>query len=291
MKLSQFYTRTSYALGGTDEESPEHGSEEATMWLSILNQKIEELAEDLTKQWRFTFKETAPNEPGTVATTGTTTLTGTSTNFLDYAVGDTITVSGETVRTIATITSDTVLTVTVAFSNTASSKTFTHATIIASGVETYKLHRKFLGASDSVYVTTTGGERVYFDLIQPQERKTTVQQVFLSDENPETINFANNIESTDEIVGGTLTVPGYYTPEAVSAVTDDLPVPSPNWCVYIVAAEVAGADIVYEDREGNLNAKANSLYSMMVKRNRRGTFDNPRKSPYNVKRIRSTEVE
>lgn len=59
---------------------------------------------------------------GLVATAGTTTLTGTGTQFTkSFIVGDTITVSGETVRTIQSITSDTVLDVTVAFSTTASS--------------------------------------------------------------------------------------------------------------------------------------------------------------------------
>lgn len=63
---------------------------------------------------------------GTVATNGTTTLTGTGTRFLRlFRVGDTITVQGETVRTIATIASDTSLTVTVAFSTTASALTWT----------------------------------------------------------------------------------------------------------------------------------------------------------------------
>lgn len=58
---------------------------------------------------------------GTVATNGTTTLTGTGTSFLtNYSVGDPILVFGETVRTIATIASDTSLTVSVAFSTTAS---------------------------------------------------------------------------------------------------------------------------------------------------------------------------
>jgi hypothetical protein len=63
---------------------------------------------------------------GTVATNGTITLTGTSTTFINtFKVGDTITVSGETVRTIATIASNTSLTVTVAFSTTASALTYT----------------------------------------------------------------------------------------------------------------------------------------------------------------------
>lgn len=58
---------------------------------------------------------------GTVATNGSTTLTGTGTNFLSvYQAGDSIYVDGETVRTIASITSDTSLVSTVAFSTTAS---------------------------------------------------------------------------------------------------------------------------------------------------------------------------
>jgi hypothetical protein len=61
---------------------------------------------------------------GTVSTAGTKTLTGTDSNFTDYAVGDTITVSGETTRIIETITNDTLLTVTVAFANTASDLTY-----------------------------------------------------------------------------------------------------------------------------------------------------------------------
>jgi len=62
---------------------------------------------------------------GTVATSGTTTLTGTGTQFTNtFKVGDTITVSGETVRTIATISSDTSLTVTVAFATSASSLSY-----------------------------------------------------------------------------------------------------------------------------------------------------------------------
>jgi hypothetical protein len=57
---------------------------------------------------------------GTVSTPGnSTTLTGVRTQFTNtFKVGDTITVAGETVRTISTITSDTVLDVSVAFSAT-----------------------------------------------------------------------------------------------------------------------------------------------------------------------------
>jgi hypothetical protein len=57
---------------------------------------------------------------GTVETDGTTSITGTVTNFQDYAIGDIIRVEAETPRVIATISSDTELTVSVAMTNTAS---------------------------------------------------------------------------------------------------------------------------------------------------------------------------
>jgi len=69
------------------------------------------------------IKGSMPGE-GTVTTDGTVALVGNESNFLDYLVGDTITVSGETVRTIATITDDTHLTVTLAFSTTDSDLTY-----------------------------------------------------------------------------------------------------------------------------------------------------------------------
>lgn len=59
---------------------------------------------------------------GVVATAGTTTLTGTGTNFLTiFQPGDSIYVDGETVRTVLAVASNTSLTVTSAFSTTASS--------------------------------------------------------------------------------------------------------------------------------------------------------------------------
>jgi hypothetical protein len=64
---------------------------------------------------------------GTVATAGSTTLTGTNTTFIrSFVVGDTISVSGETDRVVATIVSDLELTVTSAFSTTDSGLSFTH---------------------------------------------------------------------------------------------------------------------------------------------------------------------
>ena len=62
--------------------------------------------------------------PGTVTTAASTALVGSSTTFLDYKVGDTIRVEGESDRVIATITDNENLTVTSAFSTTDSELTF-----------------------------------------------------------------------------------------------------------------------------------------------------------------------
>jgi hypothetical protein len=63
---------------------------------------------------------------GSVQTVGTTALLGTNTQFTNtFKIGDTITVNGETVRTISTITDNTHLTVSVAFSTSASGLSYT----------------------------------------------------------------------------------------------------------------------------------------------------------------------
>ncbi len=291
MTLSQFLTRVSYALRGTDDDAPTLGDDESDQWVDTLNRKKDELYEDVTKQWSTSYKATAPNETGTVATTGTTTLTGTSTFFTDYDVGDKLTVDGETVRTIATITSNTVLTVTVAFSNTASAKTFTRSIIIDEADSTYNLHRSFLSPSDRLFVLTTDSDKVFLDVVKPQARDYINRQVHISGENPQILTFTEDITSTENIVGGELYVPGYYMPDDVSAATDILPLPDPNWGVMAVAAEIAFNDIVYEDKSEALNIKANALYKQMDAKNRRGTYADPQRVPYNMtkSRIRSPE--
>lgn len=291
MLVSEALEIINFALRGTDDVAPEVGdSGEGDYFLSLMNRKKDELYYDVGKQWSYIYKNEAPNEVGTVTTAGTTALTGSSTKFTDYRAGDKITVSGETVRTIDTITSDTALTVTVAFSNTASGKTFTRDTIIATGVQTYNLHRNLLGLSDRVYVIDTSGNKNYLDLIHPQQNDYTNQSVYLSGGDPEVLTFTVDLESTDSLIGGQLIVPGYYLPNDLTAETDTLPIPDPNWLCMAVASEIAFTDVVYEDRTEALNARANSLWNAMIARNRKGPYGQPRKTPYAIKKVRDTRV-
>jgi len=290
MTLSEFITDLNYALRGIDDDAPTSG-EEYDYWIAILNRKTRELYENVNNNWEVIHKTVMPNEPGTVATSATTTLTGTNTFFTDYNAGDTIVVDGETVRTIDTITSNTVLTVTVAFDNTVTANTFTRATIIQAGDSTYSLHRSLINPSGQdqgdVYVAKTDGRNTYYDLIKPEEATDVLRRVHISGQHPQVLTFTNTIASGDAIVGGTLIVPGYYMPDDVSETTDLIPLPNPDWAVMAVASEIAFNDITYEDKAPDLNAKANALYRQMVSKSRKGTRGNPQQTPSKVYKIRS----
>lgn len=290
MLVSEFLTQVNYALRGTDDSVPTFGTDDANYWVATLNRKKNELYRNSKVLWDETFLTSPPNEVGTVATAGTTTLTGTNTRFLDYAIGDKITVSGETERTIATISSNISLTVTSAFSTTASSLAFTRKIIIEDGVSEYNVSRKLIAPANRAYILKTNGTKTYLDYVQPRESITSTRYVYLYGVNPTTLNFTNDIASTEDIVGGTLFVPGYYMPDDVALETDELPLSDPYWGVMATASEIAFNDITYEDKAQDLNAKANALYMQMVRANRRNTYNQPNKIPSNVRRIRSTEV-
>jgi len=246
---------------------PVWGTEKSNTALAIANRKKNEWARDPKQKWSSNFKSdiTAVAQPGTVATSGTTALVGTSTYFTDYAVGDTITVSGETARTIATITDNTHLTVTLAFSNTASTKTFTRRPIIAAGVQEYALHRSFFMPSDSAVVRLSSQD-VPFTFMTPEKR--TGGDVYIYGRFPKYLTFYTDIATGNQLIGGQLLVPGYYIPSDLANATDLVPIDDPNWLVYATAAELARNDPAKEDEFPNLLGMANQLYKQMVDANR-----------------------
>lgn len=283
MNVETALTKISYALRGIDDEAPTFGDDESNYWVSVLNDKKDELFKNPNLSWSSAFKAVAPTEPGTVTTAGTTALAGSGTYFTDYRVGDKITVAGETERTIATITSNTALTVTVAFSTTASDLTLTHKSVIAAGVQSYSLHRSFNNPSDQVVILTTDGTYRYIDFMQPGARNETSRGAYISGENPKTLTINTTIQSGEDIVGGELQVPGFYVPDDISASTDLLPFPDPNWGVMATASEVAFNDVIYEDKASDLNRKANALYQAMAATNRKGEYARSRTVPYNMR--------
>lgn len=291
MTLTQLLTQINASFRGSDDDAPTTGVD-YTLWLNTANRKQAEWARDGRNVWESNFSYEKPNEPGTVATAATTTLTGTNTNFTDYTIGDTIIVSGETVRTIATISSDTVLTVTVAFSNTVSANNFTHTTIIKTGIRSYSLHRNLLVPSDQAIVTLPTQD-LYFTIAKPQERKRFDNSVYLSSRNPQKLIFPDGVSSTinSNIIGYSLKLPGYYLPNDLALSTDIVSVDDPYWLVYATASELAFNDITYSDKAPDLVTKANNLYEQMASNNRRGTSNNPRIAQTNVNNIKDPSHE
>lgn len=263
---------------------PVWGTEKSATALRIANRKKNEWARDSSQSWVQNFQSdiTAVDQPGTVSTTGTTTLTGSSTYFTDFAVGDQITVSGETVRTIATITDDTTLTVTVAFSNTASGKTFKRRAIIALGVQEYSLHRRFFVPSDyAVAVLTTQDVKLSF--AKPQDRVSG--DVYISGMNPKMLTFASDIDAGNFRIGAELQVPGYYVPEDLSTATDLVPDGTEEWLLYATAAELARNDPAKDSEFPNLLGMANDLYRKMIDANNNIGFMQGGTIPYNMPSI------
>jgi len=255
--------------GKTVDRTPAWAEPKAVRAITIANRKVREWATDPNNRWASLFNVTPPTEPGTVATAGTTALVGTSTNFTDYQVGDTITVSGETVRTIATITSDTALTVTLAFSTTASALTFTRATIVDNTDSTYNLHRTFFMPSDYVLVERTDGTDLQYPIVPPQRRDLYDQALYISGINPKKVTFASDIDAG--LDGATLKVPGYYIPASITE-TSYVPVDIPEWLVYITASELARNDAAKEEQVANLVGQANDIYRKMIDNNNGGAF-------------------
>jgi len=260
---------------------PVWGTEKSATALRIANRKKNEWARDSNQAWRQNFRSdiTSVDQPGTVSTAGTTTLTGTGTYFEDFAVGDKITVSGETERIIATITDNTTLTVTVAFSNTASGKTFKRRPIITAGVQEYSLHRNFFMSSDYATVALTSQD-VPLTFAKPQDRISG--DVYISGMRPKMLTFYQDIESGSFLEGGELQVPGYYIPSDLSATTDLVPEGIEEWLMYAVAAELARNDPAKDSEFPNLLGMANDNYRKLIDANNNLGFMQGGTVPYNV---------
>lgn len=158
-------------------------------------------------------------------------------------------------------------------------------TITASTAPSFELEDDFLAPSDYIYLVTNEDRRVEYRLIKPGERRLHTREAYIAGRNPKVLYVSNEILSTEDIVGAELFLPAHWLPEDMTAANDDLPFPDPNWGVMATAAEIAFNDIIYETKAPDLNEKANSLFRQMAQLNRRGTYDNPRVTPYYMKRI------
>lgn len=164
--------------------------------------------------------------------------------------------------------------------------------VSATATPSFNTDSSLIAVSDQVYITDTNSNDIYYDIVKARQRTTTGRQFYLAGINPAVLYCSNEIKSTEDIVTGTLYLPGYYMPADLSLTSgsDVVPLSDPYWGVMATAAQIAGNDITYEDKEANLNTKANELYMQMVRNNRRGSYNSPKKNPINVYKIRSPET-
>jgi hypothetical protein len=164
--------------------------------------------------------------------------------------------------------------------------------ISATATPTFNCDTTLIAPSDEVYAIDSNSKRVYYDIIKPRERPRNGRAFYLSGMNPQVLTCTNEIQSDEDIVGGTLYLPGYYMPADVDTADEDdvIPLPDPFWGVMATASDIAFSDITYEDKQEILQTQANNLYGQMVRKNRRGTYGNPKKTPHRGYRIRNTEV-
>jgi hypothetical protein len=146
---------------------------------------------------------------------------------------------------------------------------------------------EFLGASNAAYVLTADGDRLDYDVVKPQNKSRSTQQIYIAGQ-PQKVYFNKTILADDKIVGGELILPGFVMPADITAATETIIVNDIDWLTLATAAVIAFGDITYEDKVADLNGRANVLYKTMVRNNRRGNSDSetPTKT-YTRNKIRS----
>lgn len=156
---------------------------------------------------------------------------------------------------------------------------------ITAGDQTYTLPTGLIRPSDEIKVTN-GTQEFYFQVIEPQLRNEYTDAVYLAGSN---LVFVDEIATGSQLIGGTISVPGFYMPADMTAFSGTVPVDDPNWLALAVAGEIAFSDVTYEDKHSDLMGMANNLYTRMKANNRKGTIVSPRSAQTKVQRIGQVE--
>jgi len=67
-----------------------------------------------------------------------------------------------------------------------------------------------------VVILKTDGTYTYLEYIQPGARNDVKRGVYISGENPKILTINTTIQSTEDIIGGEIQVPGFYVPDDIS---------------------------------------------------------------------------
>jgi hypothetical protein len=127
---------------------------------------------------------------------------------------------------------------------------------------TYNLATNFFQPSDYVKIVKTDSSYVEYPIVKAQQRNNpSYQAVYIHGSNPKKLTFAQTIDTG--LHGGTIYVPGYFTPSDLTVEADVVPVDDPRWLVYITASELARNDAAKDDQFPTLVGMANDLYRKM----------------------------
>lgn len=148
--------------------------------------------------------------------------------------------------------------------------------LVTAGIRAYGFPNNVIKASDSVFIDDDeNNEMAEYKIVAPQRRNLFGQCCYITDANPLILNFSENIEAGNPIVGMTIRVPVYARPSALSDADDTIPLPEPDWLVYETAAELARNDPAKDDQFGNLQGIANDKFADMVATDEGSPFGQP----------------
>lgn len=166
--------------------------------------------------------------------------------------------------------------------------------ISATATPSFNCDATLIAPSDQVYAVDTNSKKVYYDIIKAKERPRNGRYFYLAGMNPQVLYCTNEIESDEDIVGGTLYLPGYYMPADINVSsetgTSTIEFIDPYYAVLATAAEIAFNDLTFEDKYPDLAGKANNLRMQQVRRRRRNTYGTTRSLPRRTNRIENTET-
>jgi len=139
---------------------------------------------------------------------------------------------------------------------------------------------------DNIYVWTTDGKRVEFELVDHDDFEQHLTGNYCTiigheEADGEFVVFNRSFAEGDPCYGGELFVPVYYKLGDLVNADDVVFVDDPYWLVTMCAAEYIRNDIVKQNQYGNLIAEANNLMNGMIRRNRAGQVRHIRGSFHN----------
>lgn len=129
------------------------------------------------------------------------------------------------------------------------------------------IHKVSQGADDPVRIYWTDGVKYTdFIVVSPDRLKDYAGGNYVA-VSGNSLKFARTFTAADPEFGGTINVPAYTLPAALTGGTDTIAVDNPYWLVTMCAAEYTRNNLVRQNQYPNLLAEANELMKKMIENN------------------------